>query len=88
MITLYAAIFYKMVRDTKVYELLKTDPTPKLRKNLVALLTKLKEVEKITQDQHWHLYPTSVMIPRLYGSPRIHKEVNLLRPIVDYTGPW
>ena len=26
------------------------------------------------------------MIPRLYGSPKIHKEGNPLRPIVDYTG--
>ena len=37
------------------------------------------------QDQYYHLYPTSDMVPRLYGSPKIHMDRTPLRPIVDYT---
>ena len=61
-------------------------PTNKYKTDLIALLTKLKKEEKITQKQYWHRYPMSDMAPRLYGSPKIHKEGNPLRPIVDYTG--
>ena len=69
-----------------MYETLKTDPIPKLKKKLISMLTSLKQAEKFTQAQYWQLYPTSDMIPRLHGSPKIHKEGNPLRPIVDYTG--
>ena len=33
----HAAKLDKMVSDTKVYELLKTDPTPKLKKKVVDI---------------------------------------------------
>ena len=42
----YIAKLDKMVSDTKVYELLKTDPTPKFKNKLVAMLTNLKQVGK------------------------------------------
>ena len=54
----YAAKLDKIVSDTKVYELLKTDPIPKFKKKLIVMLTNMKQVEKITQDQYWQLYPT------------------------------
>ena len=72
----YAAKLDTMVSDTKVYELLKADPTPKFKKKLIAMLTNLKQVEQITQDQYWQWYPISDMIPRLYGSTKISKEGN------------
>ena len=70
----YAAKLEKMVSYMKVYELLKTDPTPKFKMKLIAMLANLKQVEKMTQDQYWPLYPSSDMIPRLYGSPRFTKK--------------
>ena len=35
-----------IVSDTKAYELLKTDPTAKLKKKLISMLANLKEAEK------------------------------------------
>jgi len=32
------------------------------------------------------LYPTTENTPRMYCTPKIHKEGTPLRPIVDYTG--
>ena len=63
-----------MVNDTKVYEKLDKDPTPKFRKKMISILSRLKEEGKISQKQYTYLYPTSDMIPRLYGSPKIHKD--------------
>jgi len=75
-----------MVSDTKVYKILDKDPTPRFKRKMIAILTRLKSESKITQSQYDHMYPTSDMIPRLYGSPKIHKQGTPLRPIVDYTG--
>ena len=49
-------------------------------------LEKLLKDDKITQKQYNYLYPTSTLVPRLYCTPKIHKEGTPLRPIVDYTG--
>ena len=32
------------------------------------------------------MYPTAENVPRIYGSPKIHKDGTPLRPIVDYLG--
>ena len=32
------------------------------------------------------MYPTTENIPRMYGSPKVHKDGTPLRPIVDFTG--
>ena len=54
--------------------------------SIKAILKRLKDEKKISTSQYNHIYPTSDMIPRLYGSPKIHKKGTPLRPIVDYTG--
>ena len=56
------------------------------KKQLVKILTRLKDEKKITVAQYNYLYPTSEAAPRLYCTPKIHKEGTPLRPIVDYTG--
>ena len=73
------------IRD-RVYEVLKKDPTPSYKRKMISILQRLKSEKKISHAQYDHLYPTSDMIPRLYGSPKIHKKNTPLRPIVDYTG--
>ena len=74
-----------MLSDEKTYEVLKSDPTAKYKRKLVAMLKKLKKDNKITRSQYDLLYPTAENVPRIYGTPKIHKAGNKVRPIVDYT---
>ena len=50
------------------------------------IIRKLKEDDKITEEQYKYLYPTAENVPRMYCTPKIHKPDNPLRPTVDYTG--
>ena len=75
-----------MLSDRKTYEVLKSDPTSRYKKELISKLTRLREEEKISQKDYEWLYPTAENIPRMYCTPKIHKTGNPLRPIVDYTG--
>jgi hypothetical protein len=74
-----------MLADEVTYGKLQSDPTSKSKKKLVALLNKLLEEGKITDQQKRYLYPTTEVTPRLYCTPKIHKPNTPLRPIVDYT---
>ena len=76
----------RMLSDKKTYEPLKKDPTDTYRRKLIALLKPLKEQGKLSKQQYENLYPTSDITPRLYCTPKVHKEGNPLRTIVDYTG--
>ncbi|XP_072039813.1 uncharacterized protein [Amphiura filiformis] len=75
-----------LLNDTSTYEELKEDPTPKFKKKLVAILNRLLREEKISQKDKDFLFPTAEIVPRIYGSPKIHKKDSPLRPIIDYTG--
>jgi len=75
-----------MLQDEKTYEKLKSDPTSGYKRKLVAILTRLKNEEKLSKSQYDGLYPTSEKIPQMYCLPKIHKKGTPLRPIVDYTG--
>ena len=74
-----------MLSDKKTYGEIKDDPTPKYKRKLVAILSKLKKDGKISEAKYKSLYSTAENIPRLYCTPKIHKANNPLRPIVDYT---
>ena len=52
----------------------------------MAILSRLRKENKINKAQYDLLYPTAENIPRIYGTPKIHKPGNKVRPIVDYTG--
>ena len=41
-----------MLSDTKTYEMLKKDPTPTYKRQLVGILNRLKQEEKITSQQY------------------------------------
>ncbi|XP_014679428.1 PREDICTED: uncharacterized protein LOC106819296, partial [Priapulus caudatus] len=75
-----------MLSDVRTYGKLKKDPTTKYKSKLVAILQRLKREDKITEAQYKFLYPTAENVPRIYCTPKIHKEGNPYRPIVDYTG--
>ncbi|XP_060074957.1 uncharacterized protein LOC132554659 [Ylistrum balloti] len=82
----YEAKVMTMLHDNKTYEQLQTNPTNKLKRRLISILTRLKQESKITESQYRYLYPTAENTPRIYCTPKIHKQGNPLRPIVDYTG--
>ncbi len=75
-----------MLKDTSTYEELRDDPTPRFKKKLVNILKRLVREEKIGPQDKDFLFPTAEIVPRIYGSPKIHKKDNPLRPIIDYTG--
>ena len=76
----------KMLSDTNTYTRLEKDPTPKYKKQLVDILSRLEKEGKIRPEDKKFLYPTAEIVPRIYGSPKIHKKDTPLHPIIDYTG--
>ena len=75
-----------MLNDTNTYVKLDKDPTPKYKKKLVGIITRLEQEGTIRPEDKKFLYPTAEIMPRIYGSPKIHKKDNPLRLIIDYTG--
>ena len=47
-----------MLSDDKTYQKLKKDPMQKYKKQLVSIIRKFKEDDKITEEQYKYLYPT------------------------------
>ena len=69
--------------DTTTYKRLEKDPTQEIRKELYKELKKLKANEHITKDQYTRIKPVRTQIPIMKGRPKIHKDGNPLREIVD-----
>ena len=82
----YESKVKEMLDDKRTYEILKSDPTPKYKKELIGKLSRLKKEGKITQQDYDWLYPVAENVPRMYCTPKIRRTGNQLRPIVDYTG--
>ena len=82
----YESKVKEMLDDKRTYQDLKSDPTPKYKKELVGRLSSLRQDGKIMQEDYDWSYPTTEDVPRMYCTPKIHKTGNPLRPIVDYTG--
>ena len=60
----------RMLSDEKTYEQLKKDPTASYKRKLVAILTRLKDEGKLSDELYSRLYPTSEKIPQLYCLPK------------------
>ena len=62
--------------DDKSYEKLKKERRKeecvqcKNTKKLVSIIRKLKEDDKITEEQYKYLYPTAENVPRMYCTPK------------------
>ena len=83
----YESKMNEMLCDTQTYEVLKKDPSNKYRDKLISILKRLHYTErKINHNQYMELYPTTFHMPRIYGSPKIHKDNCPLRPIVEGIG--
>ena len=67
------------------YQLLKKDPTTKIKTKTLKQLKVLKDNEFI-DNKLYYLKPTDSPAPRFYGQPKIHKPGVPIRPIVSYSG--
>jgi len=67
----------RILSDGKTYEQLKKDQTASYKRKLVAILTKLKDEGKLSDELYSRLYPTSEKIPQLYCLPKVHKKTFL-----------
>ena len=52
----------------------KSDPTPKCKRILISILTRLRNENKIDEKQYRLLYPTTANTPRSYCTTKIHKK--------------
>ena len=75
-----------LLDDTKTYKVLKKDPTTKYTNTLVSKLQELKNAGTLDEIAYKRLYPTSAVIPKFYGLPKVHKAGAPLRPIVASRG--
>ena len=55
------------------YQLLKKDPTTKIKTKTLKQLKVLKDNEFIDNKLYYYLKPTDSPAPRFYGQPKIHK---------------
>ena len=68
------------------YQLLKKDPTAKIKTKTLKQLKVLKDNEFIDNKLYYYLKPTDLPAPRIYGQPKIHKPGVPIHPIVSYSG--
>ena len=68
------------------YQLLKKDPTTKIKTKTLRQLKVLKESGFTDNKLYYYLKPTDSPAPRFYGQPKIHKPGVYIRPIVSYSG--
>ena len=62
------------------YQLLKKDPTTKIKAKTLKQLKVLKDNEFIDNKLYYYLNPTDLPAPRFYGQPKIHKPGVSIRP--------
>ena len=66
------------------YSKLQRDPTDSLTRKLYTLLKKMKDNNKINNDQFKQMRNLHPRWPQLYGKPKIHKPDAPIRPIVSF----
>ena len=68
------------------YQLLKKDPTTKIKTTTLKQLKVLKDNEFIDNKSYYYLKPTDSPAPRFYGQLNIHNPRVPIRPIGSYSG--
>ena len=82
----YKAKANTLLEDTATYQKLSKDPTSKFSNTLISQLKSLKKEGALDEREYRKIYPTSSVIPRFYGLPKVHKRGAPLRPIVASRG--
>lgn len=73
------------LNDITTYKQIMYDPTKEIKETLTNKLQEIRDKEEIDNKLYKKLLPTKTKIPRMYGQPKIHKQNNPLREIVDST---
>ena len=76
----------ELLKDTKTYSKLDKDPTNEYKNQLISILRRWQKEQPIPKDLKDKIYPTSQEVPKIYGTPKIHKPSFPLRPIVSSIG--
>ena len=70
--------------ESTAYQKVTKNPMPSVKNKTEKLLRKFKNENKIEQRTYYKIYPKTIIPPRIYGLPKIHKRDVPLRPIVSY----
>ena len=68
------------------YQLLKKDPTTKIKAKILKQLKALKDNDFIDNKLYYYLKPTDSLAPRFYDQPKLQKLGVAIHPIVLYSG--
>ena len=72
-----------LLKDAKTYKEISSDPTNKLKNELIRLLKKITSDGGISEQLCKEMYPTGALAPKLYGLPKVHKRDIPLGPIIS-----
>ncbi|XP_072048791.1 uncharacterized protein [Amphiura filiformis] len=75
-----------LLNDQTTYQKLAKDPTPAYKRELIGIIREWQHSDPIPQDIKHKIYPTTEEVPKVYGTPKIHKPEAPLRPIVSSIG--
>ena len=75
-----------LLTDKDTYKQLDKDPTSKYKSKLINIIKEWKDNGSMSQKLYHRIYPTTDVVPRFYGLPKIHKVNAPLRPIVSGIG--
>ena len=75
-----------LLKDTKTYQPLDTDPSKTTVNRINMKLKQLKDKDKLEETNYKRIRPNDASTAKFYGLPKIHKENILLRPIVSLPG--
>jgi hypothetical protein len=66
----YRSKMLELLNDETTYQKLKSDPTLKYKRELVALLQSWQRAEPIPMPLYYKIYPNTEEVPKLYGTPK------------------
>ena len=72
------------LEDSETYQCLESDPLPTLKRNVNNKLQELRKCKRLEQNEYEQLYVNKTVMPLFYGTIKIHKENNPIRPIVAF----
>ena len=75
-----------LLQDTNTNKVLNKDPTNSLKNKLITILKDIKQTWGLSNTKYRQLYLTSLVPPKFYSLPQIHKVGMPLRPIVSSRG--
>ena len=64
----------ELLEDKKTYNEISTDPTNKLKTQLISLFKKIKADGGTEEQLYKKLYSTGAVAPKFYGLSKIHKR--------------